>query len=1162
MLSQVKKKLTLSVGILALTAALLGSLSLPAAGQTDPTPTDMTALDLSDPQSESAVETDAREFLTLLLGDGGAISAPEADYLASLSDRPLRYMGTVPARHVSVDHTDGTLLVIAAPYTYITADGATVTWSPAETATVGETPLALSEPDESGTRTGTLEGVTDTAGLRLTVPYTCTVTLPAALTDRYLNLAFGYADELCRERTDYESRLSAYNAYRDYLQALAVYDADYAKWQAYVTKKNKYDRDLEKYTAYEQAMRDYRANLAAYEAYETAKAEYDGKKAAYDAAREAYNAEVAVFDAALLVYERKQAELARAEAMLTVLESAFVSSGGNHLYATLMGDTVATVVNKKDELVDVGKCDPDDIDRADRATRALRTLLTEYKSLTGVPARFAYYSAHYAEIKQNFIDLYGSLRSLYNNSNVKTTLINRDRLERYMQFVSQLYVISTGLDDDTNRSEDWVIAGRYDPAWYDYTYHGFVELLPDPAHRPADGNNADPSGVTCPDEIPTAPTPPAPFTLTEPTEPTAVPRPIEPETVNKPTEPTPVERPTRPTAVNDPGEKPVAPAYTALQTRLMAARDDGTLSRRDTGRETAVTLTATLQKGLQPSLVEFYDADGQTLLFSANPNVGDAVVYGGPTPQRADTAKYTYTFIGWKDEDGRPVQDFGTADTDGRRFYASYSETVRSYTVTWSVEGAESSVILPYGASPVFDGTPEKDATAQYAYRFAGWRVRGEEDYSTRLNSVTGDVTYEAVFEAALRRYTVTWVHREGHTESALWDYGTVPAPVGVPARPADDLYIYEFTGWDVTPAEVTGEATYVAQYTALPILPAADPSDEPQAPVPEDDIYTATVPVSGQQIDRLLALARENDRTVSLLSADGTVSLYLNEAALTDFLDAGGTHVKLYADGPLYVLRLTDAEGDAISLEAPVTLRFTGASAYTKAYVKADDTLSPLAFAYEDGVLTVRVREGADLLLRNEYAVTLAPCENGELSANAEIAARGDTVTLSLTPHAGYRLDGIRIVGALTGATYPVGEDMTFTMPDEPVTVSATLSRKTYTVTFTVDGQVISTRTYFSGETLVLPDDPTKESVGNKVYTFTGWSPMVVVTVTADATYTAQFRESVQGDNSVYIPPDSRNRAYLLYIELAIILALLIATPIVTVRLIKRRRRKKRMRQ
>ena len=1157
MLRQSKKKWAISLGLLSLVAVLLGSTVLPAAGQVSAT-TGQT-LNLTNPQSESTVELGVRDFLSLILGESETISAVESDYLATLSATPLKYTNTVPARCVTADYDDGTLTVHAATYTYTTAGGVTLTWYPVENATAGRYALTLSTVAADGSRSGTLTGLEGVSDLRVTIPYACTATVPAAVADSYLNVTYDYANELFCELTDYESRLATYNAYQDYLQKLAAYNTAYAQWQDYLSKKDKYDKDLVKYNAYEQAMSEYRDKLAAFNSYETAKEEYDQKKAAYDAAKEAYNNSVTAYNQAVAQYNKDLAEIERASTILTVLESAFISAGGNHFYATLMGDTVAAVVDNKDELVNVGKCDPNDIDTADNATRTLRVLLTDYKAQRGVPARFAYYSEHYEEIKENIITLYGRLYSLYNNSNVKTTLINRGKLERYMEFVSQLYVLSTGLDDTVNRKDDWEIAGRYDPAWYDYRYWTYQELLVEDALMPADRNNADPAGISCPTTTPTEPQAPNAFTLTAPTEPTKVDRPIEPETVNKPTEPTFVQEPTAPTHQDDPGAKPIAPSYTALQQRLIAARRDGTLTRRATGQDKTVTLQATLQKSLQSSRVEFYDYDGQTILFSDDPLVGNAIAYGGSTPTRADTAKYSYSFVGWKDEDGQLVEDFGVASTEGSRFYASYSETVRSYTVTWSVEGVEQSIVLPYGSDPVFEGTPTKEENARYTYHFAGWRVSGEEDFSTRLDSVTGDVTYEAVFESILRSYTVTWILNDDVTESALWDYGTVPAPVGTPTRPTDDRYVYEFSGWDTTPAEVTGDVTYTAQFTAIPILPSSDASAEVQAPVLEDNVYTATVPVSGQQIDRLLALAEANDCTVSLLSADGNASIYLNEAAIADLLAAGGTNVQIYTDGASCFLLLTNAEGEAVSINAPLTLRVGGADEYTKVYVKNGNALEVLAFEYENGTVTVRMREGGKLLLRKEYAVTVTPPENGELSANVEIAVAGDVVTLTLTPADEYDLSGVQVVGLLTGKTYTVGEDMTFVMPDEPVTVSATFSRKTYTVTFIVNGEVISSVTYQSGDTLVLPDDPTKAPDGNKIYTFTGWSPVVVTTVTADATYTAQFRESIQSTNDEYIPPESKNRAYLLYIEVGVILAVLIATPIVTVRLVKRHRRKKR---
>ncbi len=64
------------------------------------------------------------------------------------------------------------------------------------------------------------------------------------------------------------------------------------------------------------------------------------------------------------------------------------------------------------------------------------------------------------------------------------------------------------------------------------------------------------------------------------------------------------------------------------------------------------------------------------------------------------------------------------------------------------------------------------------------------------------------------------------------------------------------------------------------------------------------------------------------------------------------------------------------------------------------------------------------------------------------------------------------------------------------------------YTVKFlSEDGSgVISEQKYFLGESVVLPEDPTRAPDGVNKYTFNGWSPEVVTTVEGDATYSATF--------------------------------------------------------
>ncbi len=1142
------------------------------------------AADYSNPASESTVELTASAFLTLLTG--AEPSDAEAEYVDStLVADPFTYSDAIPHRVLETDYADGTLTVTARPYSYETARGETVTWFPAEACLVGYGEITLSPVGSDGSMQGTLAEIPETVDSRVEIRYTCTVTVPASVSDPYLNHAYNYAERLIEEQAAYEASLAAWNAYRTYLEEKAAYDLALESWNAYVVAKEKYDQKLAEYTKYEKEMAAYREQLNAYQTYHKALENYTTGLAAYEEAYAAYLLKLASYNELLPLYETNQAELARAADCMLTIESVFVyNSRGKQMYATLIGDTVATVVNRKDELVNMGGCDPKDIDRADAATAALQDLLTQYKNLKTTADRFAFYQAHYDELRQNFADLYGSLRSLYNNDVVKNTLINYNKLERFIEFLSQLYVVSTGLDDDRNRASDWVVYGRYDSAYYGNKPHTYQTEL-EPEQIPADKNNADPAGLSYPAQILPKPVQPV-MTMEKPNPPAEVVTcPVEPDAVIKPTAPTPVTQPTQPAEVKDPGEKPTAPAYSRLQRDLMAACGD-TLTQRVEGEDKTLHFSTTLTKTLvlqgdRP--VEFFDADGKTLLYATRLAMGETITFAGEIPVR-ETDKYSRAFRGWKNEDGDLLTDLGAVDESHEIFYASYETVLRQYTVTWLVDGQSILTKQDFGSIPVFDGTPEKAASEQYTYRFVGWAVPGTDAWGSDLPAVQGNVTYEAVFEPVIRSYTVTWVidpTAEGGTVSSTWEWGTLPSLGRTPARAADDTYIYEFIGWDTEPSAVTGDVTYTAQYRLIPILPHGDSDDAGgQSVILGDGQYTATVPAEGLRIDRLLSLAAQNDRTVSLISADRSLTLYCNEAVIADLQALGCTrmHIDISTDvtvrsatrgtdsPTLYAIRFLNAAGDEIALSYPVTVRYAMAGAYTKVYDRTGETAVELPFALDGEVLTVKLNRSADLLFCNECAVTVTPLENGILSADRTIAVSGETVTLTITCADAYRMESLSVIGTLSGTAYPLtaasSENVwTFTMPDEPVTVSASLARKTYTVIFLSDGEILSETVYFMGDTVLTPPDPVKEADGNTVYTFTGWSP-AVTTVTGDVTYTATFRESVQGDSYDYIPPDSRNREYILYIQLALILLLVLSIPPVTVILLLRLRKKKRARR
>ena len=129
-----------------------------------------------------------------------------------------------------------------------------------------------------------------------------------------------------------------------------------------------------------------------------------------------------------------------------------------------------------------------------------------------------------------------------------------------------------------------------------------------------------------------------------------------------------------------------------------------------------------------------------------------------------------------------------------------------TYTITWVVNGQSSSQTYNYGETPVYNGTPTKPATAQYAYTFAGW----DKDITT----VTDNETYTAQFDQVLRSYTVTWIV-EGVEQTQTYNYGETPVYNGTPTKEADSQYTYTFAGWDKEIVAVTDNQTYTATFNA-----------------------------------------------------------------------------------------------------------------------------------------------------------------------------------------------------------------------------------------------------------------------------------------------------------------------------------------------------------
>ena len=223
--------------------------------------------------------------------------------------------------------------------------------------------------------------------------------------------------------------------------------------------------------------------------------------------------------------------------------------------------------------------------------------------------------------------------------------------------------------------------------------------------------------------------------------------------------------------------------------------------------------------------VTWKSQDGNTTLETDN-NVeyNTKPTFNSDAPTKADDAQYTYTFVGWATEANKET---GTLEadlppvTDDVTYYAAFSKTPRTYTVTWMPQDGQGNAYetdtgVAYNARPSYDGTePTKAADAEHTYTFVGWATSANQETGTleaNLPAVTADVTYYAAFSKTPRTYTVTWMPQDGQGNAYETDTGVAynarPSYDGTePTKAADAEHTYTFVGWATTPNQTSGSA-------------------------------------------------------------------------------------------------------------------------------------------------------------------------------------------------------------------------------------------------------------------------------------------------------------------------------------------------------------------
>ena len=550
----------------------------------------------------------------------------------------------------------------------------------------------------------------------------------------------------------------------------------------------------------------------------------------------------------------------------------------------------------------------------------------------------------------------------------------------------------------------------------------------------------------------------------------------------------------------------------------------------------------------------------------AGNTIGTTRVTHGETPSFTDpikeaTNQYSYTFKGWS-----PTP---TAATGDATYKAEFTETVRTYTVTWK-NGDEvlKTNTVAYGTTPVYDGeTPVKEATSQYNYSFKGW--------SPAVTEVTGDATYTATFDETLRSYTVTWKDENGEEleidENVL--YGATPVYDGeTPSKEATAQYTYTFKGWkfndeeevQTTLSPVSGDTIYTAAYEETVNKYAITFKDEDGSVLKTEDVAYGELPeydTSTLQKEATAEYTYSFDHWEPEISdVTGTAeytavySQTKNKYTVTwknDNGDTLGSDEVEYGVVPSY--NETPSKDSTAEFDyefedwSPALTEVTGDVTYTATY-KAIKRRYTISFYNEDGTN----------LYSADFEYGTVPVYGGETptkEGNAEISytfAGWDPVIREVTGEAEYKATFTEVTNSYTvkwvdydGSELETDENVLYgTTPsydgDEPsrestaqynyefdgwtpevndvtgnITYTATYKETTrsYTVRFmSEDGAEVLYSAEFEYGTLPSyeGDDPVKEEDNQYTYNFIGWNP-AVTEVTSNADYYADFTGTVK---------------------------------------------------
>ena len=202
-----------------------------------------------------------------------------------------------------------------------------------------------------------------------------------------------------------------------------------------------------------------------------------------------------------------------------------------------------------------------------------------------------------------------------------------------------------------------------------------------------------------------------------------------------------------------------------------------------------------------------FDANGGT--GTVNADMAFTVENAGKLPAPS-FKKDGYTFAGWQVSGLGDILQPGTSaaqlanyegkgNNTGTTFTLVANWEANDYTVTWNVNGEKfTTTTVKYG-QPI----TAPDYTVSEGHTFSGWNIPA--------TMPAGDITLDATL--TVNTYTITW-NVNGNITTETYSYGETPSYKGTIENERRGCTVFYFTGWSRNPEKVTGDFTYMAQFT------------------------------------------------------------------------------------------------------------------------------------------------------------------------------------------------------------------------------------------------------------------------------------------------------------------------------------------------------------